>query len=45
MSDFRKGFVIYDQLRKMGASVDWDRAVFMMDPVIFKQLIKVIQHF
>lgn len=30
---FRKGFVIYDQLKKMGSSVDWDRAVFMMDPV------------
>lgn len=30
---FRKGHIIYDQLRKMGASVDWDRAVFMMDPV------------
>ncbi|WKY15190.1 hypothetical protein Q1695_000577 [Nippostrongylus brasiliensis] len=27
-----KGVVIYDQLRKMGASVDWDRACFMMDP-------------
>ncbi|KAI6244028.1 Valyl-tRNA synthetase [Aphelenchoides fujianensis] len=27
-----KGFVIYDQLRKLGASVDWDRQVFMMDP-------------
>ncbi|KHJ86544.1 HEAT repeat protein, partial [Oesophagostomum dentatum] len=27
-----KGGVIYNQLRKMGASVDWDRACFMMDP-------------
>ncbi|CAD5228298.1 unnamed protein product [Bursaphelenchus okinawaensis] len=27
-----KGVAIYDQIRKMGASVDWDRAVFMMDP-------------
>ncbi|VDM60684.1 unnamed protein product [Angiostrongylus costaricensis] len=27
-----KGGVIYDQLRKMGASVDWDRTCFMMDP-------------
>ncbi|GMT33059.1 hypothetical protein PFISCL1PPCAC_24356, partial [Pristionchus fissidentatus] len=27
-----KGDVIYNQLRDMGASVDWDRAVFMMDP-------------
>lgn len=25
--------VIYDQLKKMGAGLDWDRAVFMMDPV------------
>lgn len=29
-----KGVVIYDQLRKMGAGVDWDRACFMMDPKI-----------
>ncbi|CAD5235425.1 unnamed protein product [Bursaphelenchus xylophilus] len=27
-----KGIAIYDQFRRMGASVDWDRAVFMMDP-------------
>ncbi|MFH4974910.1 hypothetical protein AB6A40_001619 [Gnathostoma spinigerum] len=27
-----KGGIIYNQLRKMGASVDWDRACFMMDP-------------
>ncbi|CAB3408896.1 unnamed protein product [Caenorhabditis bovis] len=27
-----KGDVIYDQFRKLGASVDWDRAVFTMDP-------------
>jgi valyl-tRNA synthetase len=33
---FRKGFVIYDQLRKLGASVDWDRSVFMMDPKIVR---------
>ncbi|KAI6205459.1 Valine--tRNA ligase [Aphelenchoides besseyi] len=31
-----KGVFIYDQLRKMGASVDWDRAVFMMDPKIVR---------
>ncbi|KAI6173405.1 Valyl-tRNA synthetase [Aphelenchoides besseyi] len=31
-----KGVVIYDQLKKMGASVDWDRAVFMMDPKIVR---------
>ncbi|CAG9534339.1 unnamed protein product [Cercopithifilaria johnstoni] len=29
-----KGEVIYDQLRKIGAGVDWDRACFMMDPKI-----------
>ena len=33
-----KGHVIYDQLRKMGASLDWDRAVFMMDPVSFQPI-------
>ncbi|VDK72530.1 unnamed protein product [Litomosoides sigmodontis] len=31
---YRKGEVIYDQLRKIGAGVDWDRACFMMDPKI-----------
>ncbi|CAJ0572580.1 unnamed protein product, partial [Mesorhabditis spiculigera] len=31
-----KGHVIYNQLRKMGASVDWDRAVFMMDPKVMR---------
>uniref|UniRef100_A0A1I7XVA6 Cap-specific mRNA (nucleoside-2'-O-)-methyltransferase 2 n=1 Tax=Heterorhabditis bacteriophora TaxID=37862 RepID=A0A1I7XVA6_HETBA len=31
-----KGNVIYDQLRKMGASVDWDRACFMMDPKMIR---------
>lgn len=31
-----KGGVIYDQLRKMGASVDWDRACFMMDPKMIR---------
>ena len=29
----RKGGRIYEQLRKMGVSVDWDRACFTMDPV------------
>uniref|UniRef100_A0A8R1XQ43 valine--tRNA ligase n=1 Tax=Onchocerca volvulus TaxID=6282 RepID=A0A8R1XQ43_ONCVO len=29
-----KGELIYDQLRKIGAGVDWDRACFMMDPKI-----------
>ena len=28
-----KGHIIYDQIRKLGAGADWDRAVFMMDPV------------
>ena len=27
---------IYDQIKKMGASYDWTRARFTMDPVIFK---------
>lgn len=27
---------IYDQIRKMGAGVDWDRACFMMDPKIMR---------
>ncbi|VDN60925.1 unnamed protein product [Dracunculus medinensis] len=31
-----KGTVIYDQIRKMGAGVDWDRACFMMDPKIMR---------
>lgn len=33
-NNYRKGIRIYEQLRKMGASLDWDRAAFMMDPVI-----------
>ena len=31
----RKGDRIYHQLRKMGVSVDWDRACFTMDPVCY----------
>ncbi|VDD90962.1 unnamed protein product [Enterobius vermicularis] len=31
-----KGMAIYDQIRKMGAGVDWDRACFMMDPKIMR---------
>ncbi|KAI1716392.1 tRNA synthetases class I (I, l, M and v) domain-containing protein [Ditylenchus destructor] len=31
-----KGHIIYDQLKKMGASVDWDRVVFMMDKKIVR---------
>lgn len=34
LKNYRKGEVIYDQFRKMGAGVDWDRACFMMDPKI-----------
>lgn len=29
----RKGDRIYHQLRKLGSSLDWDRACFTMDPV------------
>lgn len=29
---FRKGHRIYHQLKKLGSSFDWDRAVFTMDP-------------
>uniref|UniRef100_A0A1I7YCJ4 Valine--tRNA ligase n=1 Tax=Steinernema glaseri TaxID=37863 RepID=A0A1I7YCJ4_9BILA len=31
-----KGHIIYDQFRSMGASVDWDRAAFMMDPKMMR---------
>lgn len=30
---FRKGEQIYEQLRSLGASLDWSRACFTMDPV------------
>uniref|UniRef100_A0A183E5W6 valine--tRNA ligase n=1 Tax=Gongylonema pulchrum TaxID=637853 RepID=A0A183E5W6_9BILA len=36
---FKKGEVIYDQLRKLGAGVDWDRACFMMDPKITRAVV------
>lgn len=29
---FRKSERIYDQLKKLGGSFDWDRAIFTMDP-------------
>lgn len=29
----RKGDRIYQQLKKLGSSLDWDRACFTMDPV------------
>lgn len=32
---FRKGDRIYHQLKKLGSSLDWDRACFTMDPVSF----------
>jgi valyl-tRNA synthetase len=31
-----KGDFIYDQLRKMGCSLDWDRAVFTLDDVMVR---------
>ncbi|TKR80167.1 hypothetical protein L596_014287 [Steinernema carpocapsae] len=31
-----KGHIIYDQFRRLGASVDWDRAAFMMDPKMMR---------
>lgn len=33
LSPSRKGDRIYHQLRKLGSSLDWDRACFTMDPV------------
>ena len=32
----RKGHRIYDQLKKLGSSFDWDRACFTMDPKLCK---------
>lgn len=37
----RKGDEIYHQLRKLGASLDWSRACFTMDPVI-KRIFSVV---
>ena len=34
------GASIYDQLRRMGSSVDWDRAVFTMDPKMSKAVME-----
>ncbi len=31
-SFFQYGSAIYSQLRRLGSSVDWDRACFTMDP-------------
>lgn len=33
LSTSRKGDRIYHQLKKLGSSLDWDRACFTMDPV------------
>lgn len=35
-SVIRKGDRIYHQLKKLGSSLDWDRACFTMDPVSIK---------
>ena len=32
----KNGDTIYDQIRSLGASVDWDRAAFTMDPKLYK---------
>ena len=34
------GSSIYGQLRRLGASVDWDRAVFTMDPKMSREEIQ-----
>jgi valyl-tRNA synthetase len=34
---YSKGDTIYEQMKKMGASLDWERACFTMDKVDFKQ--------
>lgn len=38
----RKGDRIYHQLKKLGSSLDWDRACFTMDPVSFLKRKKLI---
>ncbi len=35
------GNIIYQQIAKLGCSVDWDRASFTMDPDYYKAVIKV----
>lgn len=35
-----KGDIIYDQLRKMGCSLDWDRTVFTFDDMMVKAVIE-----
>lgn len=33
---FRKGNRIYEQLKSLGSSFDWDRACFTMDPKLVR---------
>ncbi|PWT78658.1 MAG: valine--tRNA ligase [Bacteroidetes bacterium] len=35
------GSIIYNQIAKLGCSVDWDRVAFTMDPGYYKAVIKV----
>jgi valyl-tRNA synthetase len=35
------GGIILKQLRKLGASCDWDRTTFTMDPIYYKEVIQV----
>ena len=35
------GNIIYDQIRKLGCSVDWDRVSFTMDPDYYDSVIKI----
>ena len=42
---FRKGHRIYDQLKRMGVSTDWDRESFTMSEVGLIVLIKWFQNY
>jgi valyl-tRNA synthetase len=35
------GSIIYDQIAKLGCSVDWNRATFTMDPHYYKAVVKI----
>ena len=35
-----KGHVIYDQIRALGASVDWNRAAFTMDDMLYRAVME-----
>src|SRR3990170_5030451 len=35
------GGIIYNQIEKLGCSVDWNRVTFTMDPLYYKAVIKV----